>query len=387
MMSGIYFHIPYCKQACHYCDFHFSTVLSTRDELLKAMRAELFSRSPDNNRDARMDGPLQSIYFGGGTPSILTLDELQALLDDTHRHFSVTEDAEITLEANPDDLHDADKLRAWRDMGINRLSIGLQSFHDADLQWMNRAHNRNEALAAVQRAQDAGFEALTVDLIYGLPNWSDDEWEQNLRELEKLQVPHFSAYILTVEDKTALGHQVKTGKQRMTDDSAIEQQYALLCDWAKAQGYDHYEVSNFARVGKRAVHNSAYWTGAPYLGIGPGAHSYSAAQRRWNVASNTRYIRASRLLSGQREESYFETEELTLKDRYNEYLMTGLRTARGISLEEAEERFGMRPDRAEPETWQHLINSGQLSEVKGRYRIPEPHWLMGDGISSGLFVV
>jgi oxygen-independent coproporphyrinogen-3 oxidase len=376
-MGGIYFHIPYCKQACHYCDFHFSTVLSTRDDLLKAMRAELSSR-----RNARMEGQLQSIYFGGGTPSILTVDELKSLLDDTRQHFSVAEDAEFTLEANPDDLHDADKLREWRDMGINRLSIGLQSFHDADLQWMNRAHNRNEALTAVQRAQDAGFEALTVDLIYGLPNWTGGEWEHNLAELEKLNVPHFSAYILTVEDKTALGHQVKTGKQRMTDDSAIEQQYALLCDWAKTQGYDHYEVSNFAREGKRAVHNSAYWTGAPYLGIGPGAHSYAEAQRRWNVASNTRYIRAF-----QREESYFETEELTLKDRYNEYLMTGLRTARGISLEEAEQRYGLRPDRAEPAAWQALLSAGHLIQLNDHYRIPEPRWLLGDGISSELFAV
>lgn len=381
-MGSIYFHIPYCKQACHYCDFHFSTVLSTRDELLKAMRNELFSRSPDSNRDAWMDGPLQSIYFGGGTPSILTVDELRSLLNDTRQHFSVAPEAEITIEANPDDLHDADKLRAWREMGINRLSIGLQSFHDDDLLWMNRAHNQTEAFAAVQRAQDAGFEALTADLIYGLPNWTGGEWEHNLRELEKLHVPHFSAYILTVEDKTALGHQVRTGKQRMTDDSAIEQQYALLCDWAQSNGYDHYEVSNFARAGKRAVHNSAYWTGASYLGIGPGAHSFSAAQRRWNVASNTHYIRAF-----QREEPYFETEELTLKDRYNEYLMTGLRTAHGISLHEAERLYHLRPDHEESELWHALQENGELIQVGDRYRIPEPNWLLGDRISSELFAV
>lgn len=377
-MSGIYFHIPYCKQACHYCDFHFSTVLSTRDDLLKAMRAELSLR-----KNARMEGQLQSIYFGGGTPSILSVDELKSLLDDTYEHFSVAPDAEITLEANPDDLHNADKLRAWRDMGINRLSIGLQSFHDADLKWMNRAHNAGEALAAVERARAAGFDRLTLDLIYGLPHWHADEWAQNLDTLFSLGVDHFSAYILTVEDNTALGKNVARGKQRVTDDNAIEAQYQLLCERAKAAGYSHYEVSNFGLPGRMAAHNSAYWRGEHYLGIGPGAHSFDGQTRRWNIASNPRYLK----LVGS-SELWYETEQLTPIDRHNERLLTRLRTSRGIDLADFIECGSPAEHPETAEVWKHLLDRGDLVLTdSGRYRIPEHRWLVADGVAGDLFVL
>lgn len=375
-MPRLYLHIPYCKQACHYCDFHFSTVMNTRTPLLAAMTRELELRSDE----AR--GSLASIYFGGGTPSILTAGELESLMHAIFSRYRVDADAEITLEANPDDLSE-EKLALWKSAGINRLSIGIQSFHDADLQWMNRAHNASEALQAVERARTAGFERLTVDLIYGLPQWHADEWERNLNRLFTLGVDHFSAYILTVEDNTALGKNVARGRQRVADDAAIEAQYQLLCERSAAAGYVHYEVSNFGLPGRMADHNSAYWEGEHYLGIGPGAHSFDGQTRRWNIASNPRYLK---LVGGSK--PWFESEHLTPIDRHNERLLTGLRTSRGISLADFTECGSPAEHPETAAIWRRLIDSGDIvTTLDGRYRIPEHRWLVADGVAGGLFVV
>lgn len=375
-MPRLYLHIPYCKQACHYCDFHFSTVMNTRAPLLAAMTQELELRSHE------ADGPLASIYFGGGTPSILTANELERVMQSIFSRYRVDANAEITLEANPDDLS-AEKLALWKAAGINRLSIGIQSFHDADLKWMNRAHNAAEALLAVERARAAGFERLTVDLIYGIPHWHGDEWEQNLNRLFSLGVDHFSAYILTVEDNTALGKNVARGRQRVADDAAIEAQYQLLCERAAAAGYDHYEVSNFGLPGRMADHNSAYWEGEHYLGIGPGAHSFDGQTRRWNIASNPRYLK---LVGGA--EPWFETEVLTPTDRHNERLLTGLRTSRGISLTDFTECGSPAEHPETAAIWLRLVDSGDIvATADGRYRIPEHRWLVADGVAGSLFVV
>lgn len=375
-MAGIYFHIPYCKQACHYCDFHFSTVLNTRDEMVEAMLREV-----ENRASELASKEVESIYFGGGTPSILSVQQIDALLSKVHSSFTVAEGAEITLEANPDDLSPT-ALQDWKDIGINRLSIGLQSFHNEDLTWMNRAHNSEEALNAVWEAREVGFENLTVDLIYGLPTWKGDEWQQNLEELKKLNVPHFSAYILTVEEKTALGVMVSKGLERVATDDQIETEYQQLTTFAKEQGYEHYEVSNFALPGNRSRHNGNYWKGAPYLGIGPGAHSFDGKQRRWNVSNNNIYIKSLKS-----DASYFETEDLSRFDQYNEHIMTQLRTAEGIDLDECKSIYGLRPDEVEPLFWFDLIEEGKLIGINGRFRVTEAAWLVSDRIASDLFAI
>jgi oxygen-independent coproporphyrinogen-3 oxidase len=375
-MAGIYVHIPYCKQACTYCDFHFSTALNTRGELVPALVKEL------SGRQAEIKEEIASIYFGGGTPSLLEPDELARILDAIHQLFTVANNAEITLETNPDDLS-VFKLNAWMRLGVNRLSIGIQSFHDADLVWMNRAHTALEAQNAVDRARAAGFTNLTVDLIYGLPQWVGGEWEANLERLLALQVPHFSAYILTVEDRTVLGRNVAKGKQRLADDAVIAEQYGLLCSSASSAGYGHYEVSNFALPEAMAKHNAAYWTGRPYLGIGPGAHSFDGSVRRWNVSSNRGYIQA---IAGNR--SFSESETLTALDRHNEQLLTGLRTARGVALTDFTAGVSPAEHADSRNDWEHLLASGDLvKNLDGSYRIPESRWLFADQIAGSLFLV
>lgn len=375
-MAGIYVHIPYCKQACTYCDFHFSTAMNTRSEMVPALVMEL------SGRQAEIKEEIASIYFGGGTPSLLEPDELARVLDTIHKLFTVANNAEITLEANPDDL-DVFKLNAWMGLGVNRLSIGIQSFHDADLVWMNRAHTASEAMHAVDRAREAGFENLTVDLIYGLPQWKGHEWDANIEHLLRLNVPHFSAYILTVEDRTVLGRNVAKGKQRLADDAAIAAQYARLCSSASSAGYAHYEVSNFAHPHALAKHNAAYWTGNAYLGIGPGAHSFDGRERRWNVSSNRGYIQA---IASNR--SFSESETLTLIDRHNEQLLTGLRTARGIALTDFSASTSPAEHSDSQNEWSKLVASGDLVKtMDGGYRIPEARWLFADQIAGSLFLV
>lgn len=322
-----------------------------------------------------------TIYFGGGTPSILSTQHLDELLVKMRRSFTLAEAVEVTLEANPDDLNST-QLNDWKDIGINRLSIGLQSFHDSDLKWMNRAHNQAEALNAVWAARDAGFHNLTIDLIYGLPTWKGNEWEQNLVELGKLDVPHFSAYILTVEDKTALGASVAKGKEKIVSDVRIEQQYEQLTAFAKANGYNHYEVSNFSKPGHSSQHNSNYWNRVAYIGIGPGAHSFDGSKRAWNIANNPRYIKAIKDGS-----PFSEEENLSRFDQYNEYIMTRLRTASGIDLVGCKSLFGLRPDEVEPLLWKDLVKEGKLELVNDRYRVTEKAWLVSDRIASDLFAI
>ncbi|MDG1260179.1 MAG: radical SAM family heme chaperone HemW [Flavobacteriales bacterium] len=375
-MAGIYLHIPYCKQACHYCDFHFSTVLNSREDMVGSMLQEIEQRA-----DELKGQTVTTIYFGGGTPSILSTQHLDELLVKMRRSFTLAEAVEVTLEANPDDLNST-QLNDWKDIGINRLSIGLQSFHDSDLKWMNRAHNQVEALNAVWAARDAGFHNLTIDLIYGLPTWKGNEWEQNLLELGKLDVPHFSAYILTVEDKTALGASVAKGKEKIVSDVRIEQQYEQLTAFAKANGYNHYEVSNFSKPGHSSQHNSNYWNRVAYIGIGPGAHSFDGSKRAWNIANNPRYIKAIKDGS-----PFSEEENLSRFDQYNEYIMTRLRTASGIDLVGCKSLFGLRPDEVEPLLWKDLVKEGKLEMVNDRYRVTEKAWLVSDRIASDLFAI
>ena len=333
-MAGIYLHIPFCKQACQYCNFPFSTTLRHQRALVSAVCTELTQRAPEL---AGLE--VASIYFGGGTPSLLSASELAVLFHTIEAYYRVAADAEITLEANPDDIS-AESLATWRALPINRLSIGIQSFAEADLRFMNRAHNAGEALACLDLAQRAGFTDLTADLIYGCPTTSDAQWAENLRLIGAYGLPHLSAYALTLEPKTALAHFVATGKAPAPDDDQAARQFDYLLEWAAAHDYEHYEISNFARPGRYSRHNTNYWRGRPYLGIGPAAHGFDGrATRRWNVANNATYIRGWRRLKTATPAEWariattlYDTEQLSPGDRYNETVMTGLRTQWGVRL-------------------------------------------------------
>lgn len=327
-MAGIYFHIPFCKQACHYCDFHFSTSLKYRKEMLSAMEKEVALQA-----NYLPGAAIDSIYFGGGTPSLLAADELKRLIDVVTQHFNTRQGAEITIETNPDDLNDS-YVAALRNTPVNRFSIGIQSFFEEDLRWMNRAHNAVEAQEAIQRVQDSGYPNITADLIYGYPLLTDQKWLQNIDRLRSFGVPHISAYGMTVEPQTALAAFIRKGTQVPMDEGQSASQFVLLMEQLADAGYEQYEISNFAQPNHRAYHNSNYWKGVPYLGIGPSAHSFDGRSRQWNVRNNAKYLQA---IEGGTVP--FEQEVLTERDRLNEYIMTALRTVWGLDLTYVERQF------------------------------------------------
>ncbi len=327
-MAGIYLHIPFCKKACHYCDFHFSTSPVYKDQMVKALRNEIILRTAYTGTE-----PIETIYFGGGTPSVLSADELGMLVHEITEYYPVSPTAEITLEANPDDLN-PQKVKELRQTPINRFSIGVQSFFEEDLKWMNRAHSASEGHSSVKRVQDAGFENITADLIYGYPLLSDEKWKYNIRELIDLQIPHISSYSMTVEPATALASFIQKGKQKPMDDVQSARQFEILMDELQIAGFEHYEISNFAKPGRHSKHNSNYWEGVNYVGIGPSAHSFNGDSRQWNVADNMKYIQAL-----QENKIPFEIEKLTTENQINEYIMTALRTSKGVDLALVSRRF------------------------------------------------
>ena len=325
----LYLHIPFCKQACHYCDFHFSTQLKSKAEMVAAICREI-----ELQQDYLPTRTLETIYFGGGTPSILTQNELEQIIETIHRFFKVEPGAEITLEANPDDLT-SEKLRALKPF-VNRLSIGLQSFYEPYLRFMNRAHNAQESEQCVQLAQDHGFDNLTIDLIYGMsqvhlgmvPTVSDEQlWQQDLDKAMALGTPHISAYNLTIEPQTALGNWLKKGKIKPVDEELSARHFEQMVRSLTQAGYEQYEISNFAKNGQYARHNSSYWKRRPYLGVGPSAHSFNGVSRQYNVSNNALYLRGI-----QGEKPVFELEELSVFDQVNDYILTSLRTIWGCDL-------------------------------------------------------
>lgn len=377
---GIYLHIPFCKQACHYCDFHFSTSLKKKSELVNALCKELLLRKGELN------GTVETIYFGGGTPSLLSSEELQQIFEAIYSNYKISENPEITLEANPDDLtaariNELSNSRLPAGAGINRLSIGIQSFFEADLKLMNRAHNASEALESIKTAKQF-FKNISIDLIYGIPGMGLARWKQNLDTALNLQVPHLSCYALTVEPRTALNKFIETGKVQPVDEEVAKQHYELLLSETEKAGYENYEFSNFGKPGYHSRNNTAYWEGKPYLGIGPSAHSFDGKSRGWNVANNTKYIKSieAGILPSER-------EFLSKQDRYNEYIMTALRTAKGVSLLKVEADFG--PDFLNylSEQAQPHLKSGLLELANGTLRISRKGKFLGDGIASDLFMV
>lgn len=375
-MSGIYLHIPFCKQACHYCDFHFSTSMGLKDRLVAALVREM-----DLRADYLAAGTaVNTIYFGGGTPSLLTAAELDTLLTAIYARFAVAPDVEITLEANPDDLTPA-KVRELAASPVNRLSIGLQSFHEPHLRLMNRAHSAEESGAAVRRAQDAGFENISVDLIYGVPAPDHGIWEQDMAAAFALGVPHLSCYALTIEPDTVFGRQLRKGKFLAPPDEFVARQFELLLTEMARHDYQQYEISNFCRPGRESRHNSAYWGGVPYLGLGPSAHSFNGFSRQYVVANNPRYVTA--VLE---EGTVPATEEiLSPRDQANEYLMTSLRTARGCNLIRLRDELGVDLLTAQAPYLAHLQATGLATLAGGWFRLTDAGKLLADHITLELF--
>lgn len=373
-MAGIYIHIPFCKQACHYCDFHFSTSFQYKKEILQALQQEIVLQ-----KDYLQGETIETIYFGGGTPSVLEAAEINILLDAVFTNFTVKADAEVTLEANPDDLH-LQKILSLKQTRINRFSIGIQSFFEEDLVWMNRAHNAVEAFTSIKTVQDAGFSNITIDLIYGYPLLTDAKWQYNLQQFFQLQIPHLSAYSITVEPQTALASFISKKKQPAMNDEQSAAQFEFLMDQTEKHGFEHYEISNFSLPGWHSRHNSNYWKGVKYLGIGPSAHSFNGKSRQWNVANNQQYLN-----SIGKNSIPFTAEVLSEKDRVNEFIMTNLRTSKGLDLNLADQLSqgaaeAILKDARQFLTKNWLVQTNQLLTLT-----PEGK-LYADYIAAGLFI-
>ena len=335
-MSGIYIHIPFCKQACHYCDFHFSTSMKKKDEMVLALAKEIQMRKNEFTAEV-----VETIYFGGGTPSLLSIADLKLMIDAVFENYKVIENPEITLEANPDDLSPALYLQGTRNLfeeykaiGINRLSIGIQSFFEDDLQLMNRAHNAVEAKKCLAEATQY-FDNISIDLIYGIPHMSNEKWIQNIETALSFNIPHISSYALTVEPKTALSKMIQRGELTKPSDEKAQEHFQILVEMLESNHFVHYELSNFGKENYFSKNNSAYWLGKKYIGIGPSAHSYNGVARSWNVSNNSMYLKTI-----QENQLPSTAETLSISDRYNEYVMTGLRTIWGVSLQRIEIEFG-----------------------------------------------
>lgn len=373
-MSGIYVHIPFCRKACSYCNFYFSTNLKTKPDLLEALLLEVDQRASSFEKT-------DTLYFGGGTPSVLTLQELDSILEKIKNKYDINPEVEVTLEANPEDIN-ASYLDGLLQLGVNRLSMGVQSFHGEDLIFMNRNHTKSQTVLAIEMAKKAGFERINLDLIYGSPTTTDEMWRENVEEFLNLDIDHLSSYCLTSEPKTALANWIEKGKVNLDDEKSSDQ-FHYLIDTLEASGYEQYEISNFCKNGSYAIHNTSYWQGRPYIGYGPAAHSFDGQKRRWNVANNQKYIQALHT-----QIPYFEEEKLDLKDRYNEYIMTGLRTKWGINKYQIEKQYGT-------QTLEYFLHERLSNPYKewlkedegGNVTIAKEGKFFSDAIASSFFMV
>jgi oxygen-independent coproporphyrinogen-3 oxidase len=374
-MAGIYIHIPFCRKACHYCNFHFSTTHHQIEPMMAAIEKEAVLQKD------YLSEPIETIYFGGGTPSLLSIHQLQKIMDILRSEYQIAANTEITLETNPDDFEE-EKLQAWKKMGINRLSIGIQSFFEADLQWMNRAHNAAQADSCIRMAKDAGFDNITIDLIYGTPTLTDEVWKENVDKALSLGIDHISCYALTVEPKTGLEKMIQQKKIEAVDPDKQARHFSLLMQWLAEVGFDHYEISNFSKPGKKSKHNSNYWNGVYYLGLGPSAHSFNGRSRQWNIANNALYIQ-----SLAKDQVPFELEILSSMEQLNEYIMTSLRTMEGLSLETVSRKWSEKEMHQIIEIAQKPILQGYMILKDKNLILTNAGKLMADGIASDLFFI
>ena len=376
-MAGIYIHIPYCKKRCVYCDFHFKISQKDKSEMINSIKLELLENiNYFKNKDVK------TIYFGGGTPSIIDIKEIEDIIRLIYQKFKIKKHPEITIECNPDDLT-MNKIISYKKIGVNRLSIGVQSFNDAELKFMNRSHNATQAYNSIIMAKENGFDNLSLDLIYGLPNQTLNDWEKNLLVIKKLQIEHFAAYCLTVETKTKLSHLVNTKKITPLDDYNVIKQFKVLQQFAKDNQYLHYEISNFAKKGFLAKHNSAYWQNKMYLGVGPSAHSFDGKKRKWNVSSNKKYIDAI----NNKLNNYFTVEYLSKNQHYNEYIMTNLRTMWGVDIKIIENRFGESLKNYFTKEIKKWINKNYVINEKNNFKLSQEGKIFSNQISSDMFLI
>ncbi|MBR6438200.1 MAG: radical SAM family heme chaperone HemW [Bacteroidales bacterium] len=368
-MAGIYIHIPFCKSKCAYCNFFSVVSEKRRDDFLDALKREAEAR-----KDYLGEEEVKTVYFGGGTPSIMRASEISEILDCLKKNYKIAAASEITLEANPDTVS-KESLFAYKSLGINRLSIGIQSFFDDDLQYLSRKHDSKHARQVLEWAQEVGFQEITLDLIYGIPTLTDEKWRKNLEIFFSTGFNHLSAYALTVEEKTALGQRINKGVAAPVCEDATIRQYEILCEATENHGFEHYEISNFARPGHYSKHNTIYWKGEKYLGLGPSAHSFDGVSRQWNVAGVKDYC-----------ESYsFEREQLTPDDRYNEYIMTSLRTMWGVDLEYLRLNFGEKYAEKFEKGVENHISSGKMFRKDQNFILNDNGMLFADGIAAELF--
>ncbi|HRQ30705.1 MAG TPA: radical SAM family heme chaperone HemW [Saprospiraceae bacterium] len=372
-MAGIYIHIPFCRQKCHYCNFHFAVSQRNKSLLIDAILLEI-----DLSKDYLDNRSIQTLYFGGGTPSLLKPSELESILQKIHSVYRIETGAEITLEANPDDIQPG-YLNDLKELGINRLSLGVQSFDDDILQLLNRSHNAKDAIRSIQNIVDAGFDDFSIDLIFGMPGSDVDSWKKQLDQALEFPVPHFSFYNLTVEKRTALNHLVKTKQVILPEEEIMARQFSFTHSYMAEKGYEHYEISNYALPGRYARHNTAYWKGEPYLGIGPSAHSFNGISRQWNIANNGRYIN-----SIQQGFLPFESEWLTPEDHYNEYLLTRMRTMWGCELDDIR-NMGNVFERHFLNNIAPYLGDGRVIAQEGNFSLSLQGMLFADAITSGLF--
>ncbi len=375
-MAGIYIHVPFCKQKCNYCNFHFSTKQDNVEELVSGMIIEL-----DQRKSYLKTKKIDSIYFGGGTPSIIDVKHIINIIEKIYSLFDVKKTAEITMEFNPDDIK-KEKLNKLRQAGINRLSIGIQSFNNEDLIFMNRSHNAKEAISSIKLAKECGFNNMSIDLIYGVQNQTDKTWKKNLNQMFELEIDHFSAYALTVEPDTKLNYLIKKKRVQPTSELKAENHFKILQEESLKMGYEQYEISNFCRKNKFAQHNTSYWKDKAYLGIGPSAHSYNGKSRRWNISNNLKYIT---LINNS--EKYFDEEKLSPTQKYNEYTLTSLRTIWGVSLDYLENNFDQHIVSHFKKNARKWIDNKNIILEKNNVRLTNKGMLFADAISSDLFII
>jgi len=375
-VAGIYIHIPFCRQACNYCNFHFSTSLRYKNEFIAALLKELQLQHQNNYLNG---AAIDTVYFGGGTPSLLSAEELKSILQTLWQYFTPAATVEMTLEANPDDVTE-ELLQQWKESGINRLSIGIQSLFDEDLQWMNRAHTAAQAQTVIAKARAAGFEHFTIDLIYGIPGLTDERWQYNMDWALAQGINHISCYALTVEPKTPLDKLIRQHQKQDTDTAQQSRQFLQLMHTMKAAGFEHYEISNFAKPGHRSKHNSSYWQGIPYLGLGPSAHSFNGSSRQWNVSNNQQYIAAL-----EQDQIPFETETLTPTQQLNEYIMTSLRLLEGCNLELVAQQFGADKKQSLVNQSERFVHLQWMQHQNNHLVLTQEGKLFADGIAADLF--
>lgn len=374
-MGGIYIHIPFCRQACRYCDFYFTVSTHYQDQFTKSLLKELVLRASD-----QQGNKMESLYLGGGTPSLLSHDNLQKIIRQVRDNYNLSENAEISIECNPDDLK-ASQLRELHQLGFNRISMGIQSFREEDLKLMRRSHSARQALCAVEDASSAGFDNITVDLIYGIPAQTPAMWKKNILRALALPVNHISAYHLTFEAGTVFDHWRKKGKIAPVAEDESVKMYLLLREELGRAGFEHYEISNFAKKGWRSRHNQLYWSGEPYLGFGPSAHSFDGNRRFWNVASLKKYM--SSLEEGKK---FWEAEELSTRERYHDYLITSLRCSEGANSQIVEDRFGTEMKQFFLEKAACFVDEGQMFQIKNNIAIHPDSWLLADHIMREMFL-